>query len=139
MSTMSGMELFRAVLFMQLFFAVSVSLFTYALPSDVISNAYILTDLDTPVNINETSVDIQNSLTQQTNVPIIDVGALVFYSGNIIIDLILNFLFAIPQMITLILSGLQMLLNLNSALMLILKIFAGLVTSIFYMLSHKHF
>jgi len=135
MGSMNSMELFRAVLFMQLFFAVAISLYAYSLPADALGHAEIMTDLDTPININQTSVEIQESMEQQTDIPLIDVGALIFYSGNIIIDLVLNFLFAIPQMIQLLIDIIMTLANINAGVITIVKIFAGVATTIFYMIS----
>lgn len=96
------MAFFTAMVLVQLFYSFSVTTISYALGVD--SDTYpILSklDLDSSSNdLGEISGQIQNSLEVQTDIPLVELGSLVFYSGNIIIDLLLNFVFAVPEMIT---------------------------------------
>jgi hypothetical protein len=71
--------------------------------------------------------EVEDSLSTQTNLPAIDLGALIFYSGNILIDLLLNFAFAIPEIIALLIHSLMSMFSLE------VQIF-GLMTILFYLL-----
>ena len=92
---------------------------------------------DSNLNYNDIAGDVQGGLDQQSNVPLVEVGALVFYSGNILIDLILNFVTAIPQMIGLLINGLAVLFGggLDVIFLGIIEGFASAAILIFYLLG----
>ena len=58
------------------------------------------------INIVTLASTMQSGVTNQQNVPLLAFGALIFYSANIIVNLMLNFFTAIPQMITILFSAL---------------------------------
>lgn len=102
------MNLFVSMIVVQLFFAGAVTIITYAMPSDTLPYINMLTAND-DFNAVDTAQKMQNAVQRQTNIPLVDIGALVFYTGNIILDLLLNFIFAIPTMITLLINLVSML------------------------------
>jgi len=95
------MDWFGQVLIIQLIFAFAITGVLYALPDDSIN--YVSNfQTDHAMDMEGVSSGIQESMDSQMNMPLLDLGALVFYSGNIIIDLIMRMLFAIPEMISII-------------------------------------
>lgn len=96
------MTFFQAIVLVQLFYSFSITTLSYALGVEGESFPELsLVNLDEgTTDLASISDDIQSSLEVQTDIPVVELGSLVFYSGNIIIDLLLNFIFAIPQMIT---------------------------------------
>jgi hypothetical protein len=88
------MAFMTTIILVQLFFATSITMITYSLPNAADNQAEQYLGITTRINVQTVSEDLKGGLEEQTNVPIIELGALVFYSGNILIDLLLNFIFA---------------------------------------------
>lgn len=130
---MSAINFFKAVIVVQLFFAICITMYVHALPAEAKSYP----DFYTPdINIEQISETIEASLETQTNIPAIDLGALVFYSGNILIDLLLNFVFAIPQMLTFIINAFMMFfVGADSVIMFYIQLFFSAGMVIFYIIS----
>jgi hypothetical protein len=92
----------------QIFYAGGVTMLAYSLPTAQLNHLdfddtyqSISNDLDID-NIADT---IQTNVRSQLNIPVVDISALVFFSGNIIIDMIINFWTAVPSMITILISS----------------------------------
>jgi hypothetical protein len=68
-------------------------------------------------------------------VPVVELGALVFYSGNIVIDLLLNFIFAVPEMITLVMAGIGTLVSVDPYMLSVFKSFIGVLFSVLYFVA----
>jgi hypothetical protein len=110
-----------------LFYSVAITLVTYALPVDMREPLQIFNTNNVMVDIEETTGDLENVVDRQLNVPLFDLGALAFYSGNLVVDLFLNFIFAIPGLAQIILSVLFMFMQIDVQMQLILKLFVGAV------------
>lgn len=117
------------------FYSVSITLITHYLPSDAQVQISSFTNVGAGVNLNDTASQVQGSLDQQLNLPLVEVGALVFYSGNILLDLLLNFVFAIPQMIGLLITGLCNLVNIPSFIGMTVQVFASVVLVVLYIIG----
>jgi len=129
------MDWFKIMLLVQLFYSFGITTMSYATPDA--GKTYVTgfsgtTSLD---NLITTTQDVQTNLERQTNIPLIEIGALVFYSGNILIDLLLNFLTATPQMLAMIVSGLQLIFSLDGQLFVIVELFAVGTVTLFYLLG----
>lgn len=136
---MGAMKLFQTVLVIQLFYALAITLTTYGLAaagSDLI-NAQIdpFSEVTDDLNLETVSGELEDSLTRQTNIPVVELGALVFYSGNILLDLMLNFAFAIPEMIGMLVNGLGLLFNLDSYIFVVVELFAGILVMAMYFIG----
>jgi len=94
---MSTLDIFKLIIIVQIFFGVSVTLLAHTMPTTSYAD---MIQADHQVDLTETGNIITDAAERQTNIPILDIGSLVFYSGNIIIDLVLNSIFAIPEMVT---------------------------------------
>lgn len=127
---------FMVIIVVMLFYSFAINMITYSLPND--SKVYL--DLATDdargtVDINAVSEEVQSSLSRQTNIPIIDVGALVFYSGNILLDLLMNFAFAIPQMLGFIINALCILFAFDPIAVQLVELFAASTIMILYIVG----
>ena len=126
----------KVVLIIMFMYSAFVSMILYSLPAHVITTGYAdpFSTTSSDFNIDEVTTDVQNSLDQQTNLPIINSLAMVYYSGNIFLDLLVNFAFALPQMITIIISGFMLLFGaVNVELMVMLEqFFIGIMVVIYF-------
>jgi len=132
---MEVMSLFKVMIMCQLFFSVGISMFTYSMPADSLNHVTSFSDLSDRIDVDNVSVAVQDNLERQTNIPIIDIGALVFYSGNILLDLLLNFAFAIPEMIGLLISGLSRLFSFDAIIISFIQLFASVALLVWYFIS----
>jgi len=130
---MGAIDNLKVALLVMLFFSVAMTLLAHALPDD--SLKYISDYSGGSRNLDTMYNDVEDSLNVQTNIPIIEVGALIFYSGNFIVDLILNFIFAIPEMLGLLIHGIMIILNVDSYLFMVVEAFASIAIFIFYVVS----
>ncbi len=129
------MSAFITILLVQLFFSLGITLYTNSLPADTLSYITMFSDVTQEINLKETSNKVETSLNQQSDIPVVDVGALVFQSGNILADLLLNFFFAIPEMIGLIINGLLVLFSIDENIALGIISFSQVMISIVYFLG----
>lgn len=132
---MGFITLFKTILLVQLFYAAAITLMLQTMPADSIVYVDSFSDLADDLDFQSVSSDVQESLQRQTNIPVIDIGALVFYSGNILIDLVLNFTFAIPEMIGLLVNGLLFLFNVPSIVVVTVQAFASVAIIILYFMG----
>lgn len=132
---MEIMSLFKVMIMCQLFFSVGVSMFIYSMPDDAVNHIDSFSDLSDSIDLENVSSEVQSNIERQTNIPIIDVGALVFYSGNILLDLLLNFVFAIPEMIGLIISGITRLFSFDAILIAYIQLFSSVALIVWYFIS----
>jgi hypothetical protein len=126
---------FKIMIIVMLFYSFSITLLVNSLPDTALNPASIFQDVDDRFNIESIGSEIQGGLESQTNIPVYDLGALVFYSGNILIDLLLNFLFAIPQMIGFLFAGILILISLPTTISHLIQIFASVAVTAWYVIS----
>lgn len=125
---------FIAVIVIQLFFSFVMTGISYTIPTDSLNYIGSFTTTANRMSMNDTGKMIQSSLQQQTNVPVIELGALVFYSGNILLDLILNFAFAIPEMLQLFIAAILLIIPISAKLSALIMTFTYVVSyALFFM------
>ncbi len=127
-----AMELFKIVIIIQLFYAFAITVLVTSMPAESLNYVTSFSDITEEIDLESVSSDVQGSLTSQTEIPVIDVGSLIFFSGNILLDLLLNFAFAIPQMMGLLISGLLLLINVDSNIYIAVELFTGVVIVVMY-------
>jgi hypothetical protein len=124
-------DIFFAVILVQLIYAFGITILVYSL-SGMNVNLNAMVSLPEAPNIVNTTQKFEEQLQRTRNIPLVDIGALVFYSGNAFIDLIGNFITAIPQMVTFLLNvGIQ-LFPLEPTLAFYLKLFLEASLTIIY-------
>jgi hypothetical protein len=131
---MNMMDMFKVIIIVQLFYAFSITSLTYAMPDNTLSYVTGFSSSD-DWNLETISGEVQDSMQSQINIPVIELGALVFYSGNILIDLILNFLYAVPQMIAMLINGFLILFNVDSYIFATIELFAAVVVTALYIIG----
>lgn len=99
-----GLDGFEVMMTAQVFWSLVFTLLVYTLPGADQGQLALITMSNGTTDLATISTQFETSVTNQTNIPIVELGALLFYSGNIIIDLLLNFAFAIPEMFTILLN-----------------------------------
>lgn len=123
------------ILVVQGFYGLGVTLLTHTLPSEMLGLVEASSDV-VGQDVSDTVSDVQGNLDSQTNIPVIgQLGALIFYSGNILIDLILNFLLAIPQMFGIFFGLFSYLFGLDSVIALYVRNFLSAVMIIVYLMG----
>lgn len=128
---------FKVLIIVMLFYSVSITLLTYSLEDLPTAQAHLLpySELSEEVDLEGVSTDIQESFTQQTNIPVIEVGALVYYSGNILVDLLVNFAYALPQMLGLLVHAITWLFNLDNYIWVTVQSFAAILVTAMYVIG----
>ncbi|MFH8038764.1 MAG: hypothetical protein QXJ14_02015 [Candidatus Aenigmatarchaeota archaeon] len=80
------------------------------------------------------SSKLEESMQLQTNIPIVDLAGIVYYSGNILLDLMVNFFTAVPSIITIFTKALFLLFNVDPYLSTTLNLFIFSLITILYVL-----
>jgi hypothetical protein len=129
------MEGFKVTLVVMLFYSLSINLLVYAIPANARHYVTAFSQNTNTYDIESIGEEVQGGLTKQSNIPIIEAGALVFYSGNFLIDLILNFLYAIPQMFGYLIFAITTLFNLDHFIVAAVQLFASVLITVLYMVG----
>ena len=129
---MNTFDYFKLIIIVQIFFGVSITIVSYAMPSD---NYIQLIESGHELDLEETGEMITDAADRQTNIPILDMGALIFYSGNIVLDMILNSIFAIPSMVTTLVSVFTIFFPIDVTLQAYIGIAIFLIIGAIYIIS----
>jgi len=132
---MTMMDYLKAILLTQLFYSLAITLLIYSLPADQLPQITSFSDLSNNININNVTTDIQDTLVKETHFSVVDLGALALFSGNILLDLFTNFVFALPQMITLLINGIIRLIGIDANITVIVQTFATALIVIMYIIG----
>lgn len=123
----------KALIIMMAFWSFCITLFAYYIPDA--AKPFVSVYLDSGTDINGVGENINATLQDQINLPILDVGALVYYSSNFIVDLLINFIFALPQMITLLFNTLLVFAPMSLYLDSQIRLFIQSLFSVLYVLG----
>lgn len=123
------------IIIVQLFFSFGINVYMYTLPDSMKVHVTPFASSQANIDIDATTQQVQDSIEQQTNFPLIDLGALAFYSGNIVIDLILNFAFAIPTMVGLLFDGVMQIFSIDTQLTLYIQATLAAGVTIWYFIG----
>ena len=132
---MEAIQIFETMMLVSLFFSFSITSIAHSLPDNAKPYVTAFSESRNTYTMDSVSGEVEQSLTKQTQIPIIDIGALVFYSGNFIIDLLLNFMFAIPEIIHLIITGTLMIFHIDTFISNQIQIFTSVLWSVLYILG----
>jgi len=102
----TGLQMFTALLLVQLFYALAVTLIVPTLPGISAYQVVAYTNSMGQTTISTAYAAVQGGVTNSQAIPLLAFGALIFYSAQIIINLMINFFTAIPQMITILFTTL---------------------------------
>lgn len=143
MAQKNTFDWFTAMLIIQIVYTFAITGFVYLLPQDIYDTVGLL-----PPNVNnfigeggrsqaeEIGETLQNSVNTQTNLPgFIEVGALVFYSGNLLIDLMIRFFTAVPEMLSILVGGVLLLVNVDAYVAAQMQLIVWIMFTVFYVLG----
>jgi len=126
----------KFILTIQLFWAFGITLLVATIPAADLTPVSLFVNSSGADTLESIGPELEANLENQVNLPIIDAATLVFYSGNLIVDLALNFITAVPQMFTLIVEGFFMLVpNITPDVQTYLKLFVFTIISVMYFLG----
>lgn len=128
-------EFFTRAIEVMAVYSLMITLLIYSLPAADLDYVYELKASPAYRELDDISSQFQSNIDQQKSFGVVEVGALALYSGNILIDLILNFFGAIPSMATIIMQGILVFMNLSSPLKNALMTFTYAIVGIIYLLS----
>ena len=126
-------DYFKTVIMFMLFYSLGITTYCHFLPSDALH--FTTAFSGNSASFEDTASKFQSGLSNQTNLPLLDMGALIFYSGNYLIDLLLNFVFAIPNIITTLLYAIGSLFGINTFIWAYLDLFAKTLMIIYYFMG----
>ena len=133
------LDFFKVVLTVQLFWSFGVTVLVATIPAAQLPYISLFTNTANTDALETMGTDIQGNLQSQLDIPVVDFGSLVFYSGNLIIDLMLNFFFAVPEIFTLLISGLFLFAPIDVTLQFWVKTFAFTLIAALYFLGLLNF
>ena len=130
------LEFLKVLFTVQLFWALGITLMVATIPAAHLEPVSLFVNASGSDTLETLGPQLEENLQNQIDLPLVDIAALVFYSGNLIVDLVLNFFTAIPQMFTLLLDGLFILMpNIAADIQIYLKLFVGTIISVMYFLG----
>lgn len=134
---MTATDMMLSALTVSLFYGFAVTALVYGLCDGSMADpcGYVTGFASEGADLTGVGAEVENALTQQTNLPVVELGALLFYSGNIFLDLILNFLTAVPQMFGLLVTAIMMLFSVDAGMVNIIQIFVTVCASVFYIIA----
>lgn len=134
-----GLEAFKIMMTAQVFWAFVFTLMLYTVPTADQGQLAFITMSSGTTELSTISTQFEEAVTNQTNIPIVELGALLFYSGNIIIDLLLNFAFAIPEMFTMLLNILFLIMPMANSIELTVRLFFLAIIAVGYAIGILQF
>lgn len=105
----------------------------YSLPPEAKQTITLFEPEHSP-DIGRYAEQVEEQLGKEMHVPLVDMGTLIFFSGNIVIDLMLNTILAIPEMLVMLISGILVLFPINPYLAVQLKLFIFIAIAIMYVI-----
>ena len=136
---MEMLDLFKLILIVQIFFGSSITIIVHSLPGSVQGDMLVYTDFSERMSLSDISSKVEGNLNSQTKAPGTDIAALVLYSGNLLVDLLLNFVFAIPEMLTIVISGITLMVGVDYFIVAQIQLFVGVLFSVLYLIAILQF
>lgn len=126
-----------ATIVLSLFYSVGVTLLAHSLSPMVSSDEAVMLSRYTEQarDLNEFQTLVNTNLSQQFDIPLVDLGALVFFSGNLVADLMYNFFFALPSLVTLIVNTLFVFIPADPFVVSSIKLTFGVFTAMMMMMT----
>lgn len=130
--------MFITLIVVQAFFSFGVTTVTHAMQQAMPETTHYIDDyifMTADYNLDKISSRVQTGMTQQTHIPIIETGSLLFYSGQYFLDLILNFIFAAPIMLGFLISGVANIIGWSQDFYIPMILFFGVLIQAMYIIG----
>lgn len=130
-------KFFTIMMLVSLFYSLSINLIIYTLPDDtargVIGNEKALAD---NINTQDIGGKVEDTFTDiRTRFPLYDLAVMAFYTGQFLLDLVINFVLAIPQMVMIFVNGIFMILPIDSTIQMMVTGFIYVAFSVVYIMQ----
>lgn len=125
----------KFVLIAQLFYAFVITMIVYTIPEPELAHLSLFQAPAQDFTEEYISSQVEGNVGQQFTLPVIELATLVFYSGNIVLDLLINFATAVPQMFTLLISSFLLFFNLDAYIATQLKLFFWVAITMIYFIG----
>ena len=128
---------FMTIVIVSAFYSLFITTAIYSLEDSPVNIGIIISFQGDEVNLDygTTSQEFQSAINTQKSFGGADLAALALFSGNIILDLAANFIFAFPNMVSLLVTGIFMLVPVNGFLqnevVLWIKAIISIISAIF--------
>lgn len=133
------MDYFKIVLTVQLFYAVGITMLLYAIslgPASLTLHNGLGAFQNLPnTDISQIQSKVTGSFTNQTSLPLADLGSLVYFSGFVLMDLLANFVLAVPSMVQLLLTALFWFVPVDATFQALIVTFLTILVGIIYFLG----
>lgn len=130
------MNYFLIVIIVQLFWSFGVTGIAYAIalsPGEQLNYVSLFTNDSTANTLQDFPETIETNTQNQFKIPLVDMATLVFYTGNLIVDLVANFITAFGQMFNLLISGFLFLIpNIDPTISQLFQTFILVLTGVIY-------
>lgn len=131
----TGFQIFTAFLLLQLFYAFAVTLIVPALPGALDNQVIAYTNSSGLISYSTLSSDVEGTVQNQFNIPLLDFGALIFYSSSFLLNLMVNFITAVPQIMLMGLTALFVFFPFTTGLQADIRMILTLMLTLFYFIS----
>lgn len=129
-------NLLRLLVIIMVVYSGGMTIFVHTLPTATLDQLRPFqgpTDSLPDETINEIT---DSTFLQLSDIPLINVGALVFYTGNIFIDFLVNFVTALPQIFVLLLNVFSLVgINIDVTILLAVQAIATIILSVSFVLG----
>jgi hypothetical protein len=131
---MGTVDVVVGIALLSIFYGLCVSIFLPYFPSVADGQLYIFTDGQGISKIATMQQGLQTGMQAQTQIPFTEFGSLIFFSSIGAFNLFMNILTAVPQMLTILVNGLMMVIHIPPAIFNVISIgFLGIFTVLFYL------
>jgi len=95
------MDFLKVIVILQILFSFSTTMIVYSLPDDALKS-FMMGEvrMEHGESTGEIISEFNETASSMKQSSLINTAFLLFYTGNLLIDLFMNFLFAIPEMLT---------------------------------------
>lgn len=132
---MGSVQLFVFILMVQLFWSFGITIFAHTIPIEQQQFVSIYLDNPTGDTLQNIPLEVEDNTRNQLEIPVLDTVTLIMFTGNILMDLILNFLTAIPTMFILLVEGIVTFIPIEATLLKTLKLLLWVTATILYMIA----
>lgn len=125
----------KIILVVQLFYAFAITGIVYSIPANQQTNLAMYRSPADEFSQKYITDQVQGNMQKQVTLPVIELATLVYYSGNVVLDLLLNFATAVPQMFTLLISSFLFFFNVDPVLAYQIQSFFIVLIGMLYLIS----
>jgi len=132
---MNTLQLFTTLLVVQIFWSLSVSLIVPFMPNATSNQVIMFNNSANVLELGTLQSSVNTGISDQTSIPLLETGALIYYSSSTILNIMVNFFTAIPQMATLLVSVVFMFIPVDISTSISIKAWVFGIVGILYAIA----